>query len=190
MQIDKKDFCYLISSQPFLNWLKDNALELYKDLFAYLQTSPPCKANKVKMEWILRTLMQDRSVVKKLGRFIKDNYPTMIVGSMAHNEAQVKAQQSAVQAATMDENVFAGLDISPTSIPRRRIITVFDAVRQHKDLNSAAREFCSRFPHCDYVITAGSAAYIEFLPLEIQHLAQTISVDAWVVRRYKARLDN
>ena len=196
MKIDPKEFCHLSRSESFLKWLNENAQIIYADLSEFIKNSKSCKENRDKMESVLNHISVDRALAARLGRFIRKNYPAMIVNSAAHKQLQEQKTQNTSQERemilrshvdAMQENVFSGIDLTVMALPHRKIITLFEAMHSGKDLGSAAVTYCSQHATCEFVLTS-SAAWIEYVPQELASIAGSIPDRNWMVRKWKRDL--
>jgi len=171
MKINPNEFCYLAQSESFLVWLRGADAKLHTDLVDHLKGGFGCTSNKAKMLEVLRALIRDSRAVVLLERFLRQNFPAMIIDD-------IKATPPTKQVPNK-HRVFTYYDPTLATFPKRIIFV-------GPDLLKRIRDFCAAQFYCEHVIIEDHA-YIEYIPNESAVLKSSIPDKNWQIRQFKKR---
>lgn len=169
MKIKKSEFCALSSQLKFHQWLLTANESLYKELFEHLRKSAGCASNAAKMSDILSRLISDVDTRNSLQTFLIKNFPSVVEG--IDNESH-KHKDS--------HKIFKHYDPRSNTIPRRLIITKYDASTNGQTLDEAVYSFCGMQCVCRKLMI-DDRCYIEYLPKSMASIIKDIPSDNWQI---------
>jgi len=171
MKINPNEFCYLAKSELFLVWLRSIDAKLHDGLIEHLKAGLGCTSNKAKMLEVLRALIRDNRIVVLLERFLRQNFPALIV-----DDAKTAVLPERVQ---NKHRVFTYYDPTLATFPRRLIFI-------GSNLPKKVRDFCAGQFYCEHVIVE-DRAYVEYVPNDSAAIKPNIPEKNWQIRGFRKR---
>lgn len=174
MFLKSSEFCALSTSRKWLNWLYTFEKRLYVKLTNILHEQAGCRAGRETMLEILKEVTATPAGTSRLEQFLSAHFPHVIEKDPAGLPVQRLHGQLPV---------FGHYDAGLLTVPRRTILFHQDRAA----LEALVRQFLAGQALGDYAIV-DDYAYVEFLPLELAALAQTIPERNWRTRAWRAAL--
>jgi hypothetical protein len=174
MRLKTDQFCALATSPAWHAWLHSFNQDLFKDLATHLGKRSSCKANSDKMIALLEQIQAIPDGEVQLEGFLRRHSPHVLL----EDEPQ--------EVPVIPSGVFGHYDPELLTVPRRLVIPA----HTQQDAAHRAEEFLKGKIYADSIVLpeAGQwAAYIEFLPPEMNILADKIPVENWRIRAYRAK---
>ena len=170
MRINTNKFCSLSTSPSWQAWLFHFNAAIYKQFMGKLRESRGCTHSRDIMIELLADIDKIEGGTTKLGDFLKQQYPHMLIGV----EADTKPSQKVV-----DTNIFPNFNPSIKTYPRRIIFN-------GGNLKKKVHEFLLDKLKSDSVII-NEQAFVEYVDRSDHAIVDQIPAKNWLISQWRLK---